>query len=94
MVKSKIRILKLKRFGKIEDRISCDFNDTYWKCKFGDDGRNSNFMVMLVYNKKEFTKEQLPKELKIQLGQKLDKTFTMELKENMYTDSETSILLN
>lgn len=53
---------RLKQFGKIDTTFNIDFKNTYWKCKFGEDGVDSNILIKLVYNKRKYKLiENLPK---------------------------------
>lgn len=64
-MKRKFRIIELKRFGKIEETISYNLKNSFWKSKYGDDllePRESSIIISVVFDKKDYpNKDNLPK---------------------------------
>lgn len=64
MVKQKLRVIKLKRFGRIIENPSWDFKKTYWSVKYGndfDEPKDSGIIMRVSFDQKDYPdKNKLP----------------------------------
>jgi hypothetical protein len=60
----KIQTIKLKRFGKIEEKFTSDFKREIWSCKFGNDfeePKNSGIIMRFAFYKEDYpNKNKIP----------------------------------
>jgi len=64
-----MKIVKLKRFGRIEENLKSNFKDWVWCCNFGNEfnePKDSSLIVKFSFEKKEYpNKNKIPKFMKV-----------------------------